>query len=70
MREIDLFGVYVSPFLRDLAVAAAVFTPVKLGLDRLAFERFVWHRPLLDVALFACTVAAVTFLFAGASASP
>lgn len=64
MREIDIVGVYVSPFLRDLVVAALVFLPVKLGLDRLAFDRAVWHRPLADVALFGCTVAAVTFCFA------
>lgn len=64
MKEIDIVGVYVSPFLRDLAVAALVFLPVKIGLDRVAFDRLVWHRPLADVALFVCTVALVTFVFA------
>ena len=56
-----MFGVYMSPFVRDLALAAVVFAPVKLALDRCRIERFVWHRALFDVALFACIVAVVTF---------
>ena len=61
MKEIDLLGVYVSPFLRDLALAALAFAPLKLGLDRLRVERLFWHRPLLDVSLFVCLVAGASF---------
>ena len=63
MKEVDLFGIYVSPFLRDVALAALLFWPVKLVLDRVD-DAFVWHRPLFDVAAFVCVLAAVTFLIA------
>lgn len=62
MNEIDLLGIYLPPGLADIVIAAAVFAPVKLGLDRLGAERFVWHRPLFDVSLFVCAVAAVVLL--------
>lgn len=60
MKEVDLFGVYVSPFIRDLAIAAMLFLPIKLLLDRVA-DRFIWHRPLFDLSAFVCVLAAVTF---------
>lgn len=36
MSDIDLFGIYVSPFALDLAMAGPLFAPLKLGLDRIA----------------------------------
>ena len=61
MNEIALFGVYLSPLVGDLALAALAFAPVKLALDRTPIDRLVWHRPLFDVALFVCILALVTF---------
>lgn len=61
MKEIDLFGIYLSPFLRDAAIGAVVFAPVKLGLDWLGLDRFVWHRPLFDLSLLCCIVAGIVF---------
>ena len=62
MREIDLFGVYLPPGLADLTLAAVIFVPVKILLDRLGTDRVVWHRPLFDVSLFVCTAAGVIVL--------
>jgi uncharacterized protein DUF1656 len=51
MGEIDLYGVFVPSLL--LLVGAAL--PLTAGLRRLlrwsGFYRFVWHRPLFDLAL-------------------
>ena len=65
MREIDLLGVYVPPAWADILVAIVLFAPLKLALDRLGADRFVWHRPLFDVSLFACTLSGVILLRAG-----
>ena len=62
MRELNLFGIYVAPFILYVVAAAVIFFPVKLGLDWLGVDRFIWHRPLFDVALFVCTVSAITLL--------
>jgi hypothetical protein len=62
MREVDLFGIYVAPFVLYLVVATAIFLPVKVGLDWLGADRLIWHRPLFDGSLFVCTVAAVTLI--------
>ncbi len=59
MKDIDLLGVYLPPGLVDITIAIVVFAPVKLILDRLGADRLVWHRPLFDVSLFVCAVAAV-----------
>ena len=49
--EFDIYGVFVPALL----VFAIVTLPLTLVLTRLlqviGFYRFVWHRPLFDVAL-------------------
>jgi len=60
--EIDLYGVFVPSLL--LAVGAAL--PLTAGLRRLlqwfGFYRFVWHRPLFDLALLVIVLGAVVAL--------
>ena len=51
VAEFDIYGVFVPALL----VFAIVTLPLTLVLTRLlqviGFYRFVWHRPLFDVAL-------------------
>ena len=51
IAEFDIYGVFVPALL----VFAIVTLPLTLVLTRLlqviGFYRFVWHRPLFDVAL-------------------
>ena len=60
MREVNLFGVYLAPFVVYLVVGAALFLPLKLALDWVGADRIIWHRPLFDVSLFVCIVSSVT----------
>lgn len=60
MKEVNLFGVYVAPLVIYLAIAGALFLPLKLALDLIGADRIIWHRPLFDVSLFVCIVSAVT----------
>jgi len=51
-KEIDLFGVYVSPFALLLVIAVLIFLPVRAWLDRIEFSKYVWHRSLADAGIF------------------
>lgn len=57
IREIDLFGVYVSPMLIFMALAALAWLVLRRLLARLGVYRWVWHRPLFDTALFVILLA-------------
>jgi hypothetical protein len=63
MKEINLLGVYVPPLFGDVVLAILIFAPLKWLLDRAGAERWVWHRPLFDLALFVCIVSVVTVGF-------
>ncbi len=58
--EFDIYGVYV-PLLAVFGVVAFLLQlAVKRALDALGFYRFVWHRPLFDLAVFVILLGAVT----------
>jgi len=66
MREVDIGGVYIAPFARDLFVALAAFMPIHFVLNRIGVERFVWHRSLFDLSLFVCLLGLVVLMIEGA----
>ena len=51
-QEIDIFGVYVSPFAVMLGLGLLVFLPVRAILDHLQFSKYVWHRSLADAFIY------------------
>ncbi len=55
-RETNLFGIYLPPLLVYMAVALAMYVPVRLLLIRLRLFRWVWNPPLAEIALFVCIV--------------
>ena len=63
--EFDIYGVYFPVFVVFAAIAFLILLVVKRLLDAFAFYRFVWHRPLFDLALYVILLGAVTV--AGAS---
>ncbi len=52
LKEINLAGVYVSPFVGYLVAALIIFWPLRMLFDRWALQRYVWHRPLFDLSVF------------------
>ena len=51
IAEFDIYGVFV-PALLVFAIAALLLTLVLTRLlAAIGFYRFVWHRPLFDIAL-------------------
>ncbi len=58
LREIDLFGVFVTPAAPLLVLCLAVALAVHRATARLDLNRFVWNRPLFEVAAFVAFFAA------------
>jgi protein AaeX len=56
LKEINLDGIFVSPFALDLFVALLIFLPLRVVFDRWGIQRRVWHRPLFDVSVFVIIV--------------
>lgn len=64
-KEIDILGVLVAPMAVYLAIAATTFLALQLLLNRLPVERWVWNRPLAELAVFVILAAVVTFVAVG-----
>jgi hypothetical protein len=64
-KEIDILGMFISPFALYLAIAVALFLVLQVVLNRLNVERWVWNRPLAELALFVIVTAVVVFVAIG-----
>jgi len=63
LKEINLDGVYVSPFVGYLAAALIIFWPLRMLFDRWALQRYVWHRPLFDLSVFVIILSLIGLMF-------
>jgi hypothetical protein len=66
--EFDIYGVYFPAFIIFAGIAFLLQLAIKRLFDRLGVYRFVWHRPLFDLAIYVILLGAVTAL--GASVLP
>jgi hypothetical protein len=60
--ELDLYGVFVSPLLIWVVLALPLTALLRRILAHLGLYRFVWHRPLFDLALLVMMVGGVVSL--------
>jgi len=51
-QEIDIFGVYISPFVVVCGLGVLLFLPLRACLDHFQFDHYFWHRPLADACMF------------------
>jgi hypothetical protein len=58
--EFDIYGVYFPAFAVFAGIAFLLQIALKRLLDVSGVYRFVWHRPLFDLALYVILLAAVT----------
>ncbi len=63
LKEINLDGIYVSPFVGYMAVALLLFLPMRALFDRYAIQRWVWHRPLFDISVFVIILSLIGLMF-------
>jgi hypothetical protein len=59
IKETDIFGVYVPPILAYAALAALIWRPLRIALERAGFYPAVWHPPLFNLAAYAIMLALV-----------
>lgn len=59
ISEADVYGLLVAPLLLWIGAAMVVAAVVRRVLGWLGFYRFVWHRPLFDLALLVIVVGGV-----------
>jgi hypothetical protein len=62
IKEIDIGGVYITPFLAWAVLAVVTNAVLRRLLERFGFYRFVWHRYLFDAAIFVLLFAGITFI--------
>jgi hypothetical protein len=60
--EIDIYGVLFPPLLVWLGLALILSAGVRLLLTRFRLYRFVWHRPLFDLAILVILTGCVAAL--------
>ncbi len=63
IKEIDIFGIFISPFSAYLIVASLVFFPVRMVLDRYRIETWFAHRQLVDASVFVIILCLIGLLF-------
>jgi len=61
-NEVTLYGVFVPALFVWMLIAFGVSVPLRWALARSGFYRFVWHRPLFDLALYVVLVGAVVHI--------
>jgi hypothetical protein len=62
--EFDIYGVYFPLFIVVAVIAFVLHLAVRRLFDSIGVYRFVWHRPLFDLALYVILLGAVTALSA------
>ncbi len=63
LKEINIDGVFFSPFVAYMIIAALIFFPLRMLFDRWALQRYVWHRPLFDLSVFIIILSLIGLMF-------
>jgi hypothetical protein len=61
--ELDVFGVYVPPLFFCYLASGLLTFWLSHFLIKLGFYRFVWHRPLFDIAMYAAVLGGTMLIF-------
>ena len=60
--DLDIYGVFVPALFAWVLIAYGISLPLRRVLTWSGFYRFVWHRPLFDVALYVVLLGLVVLL--------
>jgi hypothetical protein len=50
--EINVFGVYVAPFVPMMLIAWLLTLPLRRLSDRIGIARYVWHPALFNTSVY------------------
>ncbi len=62
MKELNLDGIFVSPFVGDLVLAMLLYLLVHRLLRSFDIERRVWHPQLFNLCVFLILLSALSLL--------
>jgi protein AaeX len=62
LGELNLFGVYFAPLVRDLALAALAYAPLRWFCAWSGLLALVWHVALFELCLFIFALAFVVYV--------
>ena len=60
--EINIYGVLFPPLLLWLGIALLVAATLRAVLNRIGVYRYVWHRPLFDLAILVIILGGISAL--------
>lgn len=60
IHELDIYGVLMPPILIWTVLALAATGSLRLVMGRFGLYRFVWHKPLFDLALLVIALGVIT----------
>jgi Protein of unknown function (DUF1656) len=60
--DLDIYGVFVPALFAWVLIAYVISLPLRRVLTWSGLYRFVWHRPLFDVALYVVLLGLVVLL--------
>jgi hypothetical protein len=61
-QEINFCGIYLPPFFLYLLIAGLIFFPLHWYWDRIVIQRWVWNRPVFELAVFTILLAVIAFI--------
>jgi hypothetical protein len=59
IHELNIYGLFVSPMLVWTMIALAIAAVLRRLIAWYGLYRFVWHRPLFDLALLVIVLGGV-----------
>jgi hypothetical protein len=60
--QVDILGVYIPALLPLMVIAYLINVCIRSTLARVGFYRFVWHRSIFDLGMYAVVLSAVFLL--------
>lgn len=60
--ELDIYGVFIPSLLAWAIVGFVASLFVRRLLAKLGFYKYVWHRPLFDIALLVVLIGTVVMI--------
>jgi len=61
-KEIDFCDIYLPPFFLSLLITGLVYVPLHWYWDHVVIQKWVWNRPVFELACFIVLLCLVTFL--------
>jgi hypothetical protein len=61
-KELDFCGIFLPPFFLGLLITGILYVPLHRLWDRINLQRWVWNRPVFELALFVILLALVNFI--------